>query len=55
MQLGTLKCLMCSRCCAMTQHVLDDGADGREHWFCLCGLATDGLDRQQGMTEGETI
>jgi hypothetical protein len=55
MQLGTLKCLMCSRCRAMTQHELDEGVDGKEHWFCLCGLAIDGTDRQHGMTEGETI
>jgi hypothetical protein len=40
----------------MTQHVLDEGEDGKDHWFCLCGLATDGKDRQyQGRTEGEVV
>jgi len=49
MQLGTLKTLMCSRCRAMTQHVFEGGK-----WWCLCGLATDGTDRQV-QTEGELV
>ena len=52
---GRLTTLRCARCRAMTQHELDEGVDGKEHWFCLCGLAIDGTDRQHGMTEGETI
>jgi hypothetical protein len=47
MELNTLKTLWCERCCLMTEHVFE------EHWYCLCGLATDGADRQ--VTEGETV
>jgi hypothetical protein len=54
MELGTLKNLMCSRCLAMTQHVLESGGDGKERWWCLCGLAIDGTDRQV-QTEGELV
>lgn len=53
---GRMTNLRCARCRAMTQHVLGEGQDGKEHWFCLCGLATGGTDRQQGDgTEGELV
>jgi hypothetical protein len=52
---GRLTNLQCARCQDMTQHTLDEGDDGKDHWFCLCGMATDGKDRQHVSTEGEVV
>lgn len=57
MRLGDLKTLRCERCGEMTQHVFEADDSGAEKWWCLCGLATDGTDRQWHIreTEGETV
>ncbi len=56
-EVGALKNLRCTRCQDMTPHTLESGDDGRERWWCLCGLATDGTDRQwvSIKTESETV
>jgi hypothetical protein len=57
MEVGAHKSLRCTRCVDHTDHTLESGADGVERWWCLCGLATDGTDRQwvSIKTESETV